>query len=63
MNLVLKYQKELAQIEKLTSKLALTDYLAIKFAEGEITQEEYAPIKKQRRAWRDEINAIQATMR
>ena len=48
------------QIIKLKSELHRTDYMAIKFAEGELTAEEYAEVKEQRRAWRAEINRLQA---
>lgn len=46
------------RIMELKSLLAETDYKAIKYAEGLISEEEYAPIKAQRQEWRDEINAI-----
>lgn len=46
-------------IIEIKSKLARTDYQAIKFAEGEMTAEEYAPIKAQRKEWRAQINALQ----
>ena len=39
--------------------LQTTDYLAIKFAEGLITAEEYESIKQQRQGWRDEINRLE----
>ena len=48
------------QIIKLKAELRRTDYMAIKFAEGELTAEEYAEVKEQRRAWRAEINRLQA---
>lgn len=55
-----KEQKERAtRIAELKSKLAQTDYQAIKYAEGQLTEEEYAPIKVQRQAWRDEINKLE----
>ena len=38
------------------------DYQAIKYAEGVITDDDYAPIKAQRQAWRDEINALEAEL-
>lgn len=44
---------------KLKELLASTDYQAIKFAEGRMTAEEYAPIGEQRQAWRDEINRLE----
>lgn len=46
-------------IADLQNHLAETDYQAIKYAEGWITEEEYAPIKAQRQAWRDEINRLE----
>ena len=36
-----------------------TDYQAIKFMEGELTAEEYAPMKEQRKQWREQINALE----
>lgn len=48
------------QIIKLKGELIKTDYMAIKFAEGELTAEEYAEVKEQRRAWRAKINRLQA---
>ena len=48
------------QIIKLKAELHRTDYMAIKFAEGELSAEEYAEVKEQRRAWRAEINRLQA---
>jgi hypothetical protein len=49
------------RIEDLKSQLEATDYKAIKYAEGWLTDEEYAPIKAERQAIRDEINALEAT--
>ena len=51
------------KIGMLKYKLRSTDYQAIKFAEGEISLEEYAPVRDQRRAWRAEINAIEAQIK
>ena len=57
------YQPSSAQrIEMLKSELASTDYKAIKYAEGWLTEEEYAPIKASRQAIRDEINALESQM-
>ena len=50
-------------IFEIKGKLAQTDYQAIKFAEGEMTAEEYAPIKAQRKEWREQINAFQKELR
>ena len=55
-------QKELDQIriEELKQALRDTDYKAIKYAEGLITPEAYAPIRAQRQAYRAEINTLEA---
>ncbi|MBO5854373.1 MAG: hypothetical protein J6Q61_06520 [Bacteroidales bacterium] len=47
------------QIEILKHKLQQTDYKAIKYAEGWISEEEYAPIKAERQAIREEINRLE----
>ena len=47
------------QIAELKKELADTDYEAIKYSEGWFTEEEYAPIKAQRQAWRDRINELE----
>lgn len=44
-------------------KLAQTDYKAIKFAEGELTMTEYAPIREERRALRTRINELEAEIK
>lgn len=41
------------QIEEFKQRLADTDYKAIKFAEGWISDEDYATIKAKRQGWRD----------
>lgn len=46
----------------LKKKLEMTDYKAIKYAEGLLTEEEYAPIKAERQQMRDEINRIEAEL-
>lgn len=48
-----------SQIDGLKLHLANTDYQAIKFAEGEMSEEEYEPMKAQRKAWREEINRLE----
>ena len=54
-------EAELAAIEisELKRKLGATDYQAIKYAEGVISDEEYADMKAQRQAWRDRINELE----
>ena len=48
-----------AQISSLKQRLVATDYQAIKYAEGWISEEDYAPIKAQRQAIRDQINELE----
>ena len=48
------------KIEELKQKLADTDYCIIKIAEGSATKEEYSDVIEQRKAWREEINALEA---
>ena len=48
-----------AEIESLKQKLADTDYIAIKYAEGWISDTDYADTKKMRQSWRDEINRLE----
>ena len=55
--------KKIALYERINDiklKLKQTDYIAIKYAEGEMSIAEYAPIRDQRKAWRSEINALEA---
>jgi len=51
-----QYRLEIQQLKK---QLSDTDYKAIKYAEGQLTEEEYAPDKTQRAYWRQRINLIQ----
>lgn len=51
-----------ARIIDAEENLRLTDYIGIKIAEGAATREEYAEQLAQRQAWRDEINACNATL-
>ncbi len=43
----------------LKKKLSETDYLALKFAEGELSAEDFASIKNQRVQWRAQINLLE----
>ena len=52
-------QTKCERIEELKTLLASTDYQAIKYAEGLISEEDYAPIKQKRQSWRNEINTIE----
>ena len=51
------------QIFELKQKLTQTDYKAIKYSEGLLTDKEYAEVKAQRQAWRDEINRLEEKLR
>lgn len=53
-------QNAIKEIAELKQKLSDTDYQAIKYAEGWITEEDYAPIKAERQEWRNEINRLQS---
>ena len=55
------FEEAKRQILKLKSNLSATDYQAIKFAEGELSAEDYADMKSQRAAWRKEINELEQT--
>lgn len=48
------------EIKDLKQKLKDTDYKAIKYAEGQLTDEEYASTKAERQSWRDRINELEA---
>lgn len=49
----------LTEIAELKKALADTDYKAIKFAEGMLTEEEFAPIRAERQKMRDRINELE----
>ena len=53
--------KEL-QIIGLKKQLESTDYKAIKYAEGWISEEEYAPIKAKRESLREQIRALESNI-
>ena len=48
-----------SRIAFLKSELSETDYLCLKYTDGALSEEEYAPIRLQRAAYRSEINALQ----
>ena len=48
-----------ARIEELKRLLRASDYKAIKYAEGVLAAEEYAPVKAERQAYRNEINDLE----
>ena len=59
----MSYREIADRIFELKTKLKKTDYKAIKYAEGELTTEEYASTLEERRAWRAEINELQTELR
>ena len=58
MNLLEKPSREM-QIALLKNRLQETDYKAIKYSEGWLTEEEYAETKAERQHIRDEINRLE----
>lgn len=40
-----------------------TDYMAIKYAEGRLSEDEYKSMKEQRQDWRDEINRLETELK
>lgn len=55
-NLFTEEKKRIRELKKL---LLDTDYQAIKYAEGILSEEAYSSIKTQRQSWRDEINYLE----
>ena len=51
------------EIAELKAKLAATDYIAAKIAEGAATREEYAEELAERASWRSRINELESTER
>ena len=51
------------QIKELQGKLSATDYQALKYSEGWITEKDYTEIKANRQSWRDAINQLQAQLK
>lgn len=47
------------RIPELKKQLSDTDYITMKYIEGEVTEEVYNEYKAKRKAWRDEINALE----
>ena len=51
--------QEIAQLKK---QLSDTDYKAIKYAEGQLTESEYSATRSQRASWRARINELEALL-
>ena len=54
-----QYRLEITQLKK---QLSDTDYKAIKYAEGQISEEEYSEIKSERQGYRDRINYLEGLL-
>ena len=52
-------ESKFIEIQTLKAKLSSSDYKLFKFLEGEISEEEYQTIKKERREWRERINELE----
>ena len=52
----------LNEIGELKAELCATDYKALKYMEGWLTEEEYAPIKSLRQSLRDQINELESQL-
>ena len=50
------------QIAELKAQLSATDYKAIKYAEGWLSEEEFAPVKAERQAIREKINELESQL-
>lgn len=48
-----------SRIAYFKSELADTDYLCLKFTDGALSEDEYAPIRQKRAEYRAEINKLQ----
>lgn len=51
-----------SEIAGLKQILASSDYKALKFAEGQISEKEYAETKQQRQSLRDKINELEVEL-
>ena len=54
-----QYRLEINQLKK---QLSDTDYKAIKYAEGQLTEEEYASVRELRQGYRDRINYLEGLL-
>ena len=54
-----QYRLEITQLKK---QLSNTDYKAIKYAEGQISESEYASVRELRQSYRDRINELEALL-
>lgn len=50
------------EIEQCKAQLSATDYQCLKYAEGELSEEEYTPIRELRRQLRKRINELETKL-
>lgn len=55
-------ENAIQEIATLKKALSDTDYKAIKYAEGQISEEEYASVKAERQGYRDRINELEVLL-
>lgn len=56
----MKNEEIQSEINALKQLLANSDYQALKHADGELSDEDYAEMKEKRQQWRIKINELQA---
>lgn len=54
--------RKMSEIDAIKAELAESDYKALKYAEGWLTEDEYAPVKAQRQALRGKINELETEL-
>jgi hypothetical protein len=54
-----QYEQIRGEIIALKSLLADTDYQCMKYAEGALTESEFADTKAKRAAWREKVNELE----
>ena len=50
------------EMEEIKEKLSATDYKCLKHIDGDLTDEEYEPVKLQRKEWRKQYNDLEAEL-
>ena len=55
---ITEQEKAKIKIAELKKKLFDTDYQVLKWKEGELTDEQFEPMRLQRKAWREEIRRL-----
>lgn len=58
----IEHSRKVQRIEELKKLLSSQDYKTIKYMQGELTEEKFNEVKKQCKEWRDEINALEASL-